>query len=179
MGARRFGCIVMRRATGAAIANTDLGFEPGDVLSVNQRGKSSLVPQAAAVLAADPRIEQVVVTSRNPLFGELPKSPIVEAGRVVPVTYSFVSSEYFTMLGIPIVHGRGFLSEEAHEKSGVAIVSASAAQALWPGEEPVGKTLRLPLGEPQTGVADTVHNMIAVNNGHAPEGLFLTIVGVA
>jgi predicted permease len=163
----------------AAIANADLGFEPGGVLSVNQRGKSSLVRQAAAALAADPRVEQVVVTSRNPLFGELPKSPIVEAGRVVPVTYSFVSPEYFAMLGIPIVHGRGFLSEEAHEKSGVAIVSASAAQALWPGEEPIGKTLRLPLGEPQTGVADTVHNMIAVNNGNAPGGLFLTIVGVA
>jgi predicted permease len=164
---------------GVAIANVDLGLNPGSVLSVNTRGQSSLVPKAAAVLSEDSRIDQVVVTSRNPLFGQLPKSPALEGGRVVPVTYMFVSPEYFSMLGIPIVHGRGFRPEESREQSGVAIVSAKAAQALWPGEEPVGKTLRLEMPEPQTGVADVLlRSLKAIGEGKSG-GLYVTVVGVA
>jgi len=161
---------------GVAIANAELGFKPGSVLSVNVRGKSSLIPKAAAALAMDSRIEQVVVTSRNPLFGQLPKSPVREGTRVVPVSYLFVSPEYFSMLDIPIVHGRGFSPEEASEQSGAAIVSAAAAHALWPGEEPVGKTFRLDLEEP-TGVADVLSRRLKDIDQNA--GAYVTVVGVA
>jgi predicted permease len=164
---------------GSAIANADLGFTPGSVMSINERGQSSLPSRAAAVLATDPRIDQVVVTSRNPLFGQLPKSPVREGTRVVPVSYLFVSPEYFSMLRIPIVHGRGFGAEEAHEQSGVAIISAAGARALWPGEEPVGKTIRLELEEQQTRVADTVHSLRAVGDDKSDGGLYVTVVGVA
>jgi predicted permease len=162
----------------AAIAHADLGFDPGSVISVNVRGKSSLVSPVAEALARDPRIEQVVVTSRNPLFGQLPKSPVREEGKVIPVSYLFVTPGYFPLLGIPIVHGRGFTAGEAHEQAGVAIVSAAAAQALWPGEEPVGKTIRLQLDEPQTWVADTVHSLRRVGDD-VPGGIFVTVIGVA
>ena len=163
---------------GVAIANVDLGFNPGSVLSVNTRGQSSLVPKAAGVLSDDPRIDQVVVTSRNPLFGQLEKIPVLEGGRVVvPVTYLFVSPGYFSMLGIPIIHGRGFRPGESREESGVAIVSAAAAQALWPGEEPVGKTLHLEMPEARTGVADVLtRSLKAVGKSG---GLYVTVVGVA
>ena len=163
----------------AAIANADLGFDPGHVLSVNQRGKSTLIPREVEALGRDPRVEQVVVTSRNPLFGQLPKTPVVEKGRIaVAVTYLFTTPNYFEVLGIPIVHGRGFTPQEADEKAGVAILSASAAQALWPGEEPVGRTIRLQLEEMQTGVADTIHSLRRIDED-IPGGLYVTVVGVA
>jgi len=162
---------------GVAIANADLGFKPGNVLSVNVRGKSSLIPKAAAALVTDSRIEQVVVTSRNPLFGQLPKAPVREGGRVVPVSYLFVSREYFSLLDIPIVHGRGFSVEEAREQSGAVIVSAAAAQALWPNDEPVGKTFRLKIEEPQTGVADVLTRRLQAFDQNA--GAYVTVVGVA
>jgi len=162
----------------AAIGDADLGFEPGRVISVNQRGRSSLISRAAQELANDPRIEQVVVTSRNPLFGQHPMSPVRERGTVIPVSYMFVTVDYFAMLGIPIVHGRGFAPGEAHEQSGVAIVSAAAAAALWPGEEPVGRTVRLQLEEAQTRVADTVHSMRRIGDD-VPGGVYVTVVGVA
>ena len=163
----------------AAIASADLGFEPGTVISINQRGKSDLIPRAAEALGADPRVEQVVITSRNPLFGELPKSPVVENGRAVTaVTYLFTTRDYFAMLGIPIVHGRAFTLQESQEQAGVAIVSASAAQALWPGEEPVGRTLRLQLEETQAGVADRVHSLRRVGED-MPGAIYVTVVGVA
>jgi hypothetical protein len=96
---------------------------------------------------------------------------------VVPVSYSFVSEHYFGMLHIPIVHGRAFRAEEARENSGVAIVSAAAAQALWPGEEPLGRTVRLPIQESQGPQTDTLHR--PVDAGNPPAALLLTVVGVA
>ena len=130
---------------GGAVRTTDLGLNPNGVISVNQRGDNkALTARAVAALASDPDIEQVVVTSRNPLFGQLPKTPIVRDGKaVLGASYMFVSPEYFSMLAIPIVHGRNFRPEEARENSGVAVVSAAAAKALWPGDDPVGKTLRI------------------------------------
>ena len=54
-----------------------------------------------------------------------------------------VSPEYFATLGIPITHGRGFDAGEARAESHVAVISASAAQALWPGGNPLGQTFRM------------------------------------
>jgi hypothetical protein len=94
------------------------------------------------------------------------------------VTYLFTTPNYFEVLGIPIVHGRGFAPQESDEHAAVAIVSASAAQALWPGEEPVGRTLRLQLEETQTGVADHIHTLRRVGED-MPGGVYVTVVGVA
>jgi len=62
---------------------------------------------------------------------------------IVPVSYLFVSPDYFTVLQLPINHGRGFTPDEARAESRVAVISASAAQALWPGADPLGKTVRV------------------------------------
>ena len=165
---------------GVAIDATDLGLEPRGVLSVNQRGDDpALIARAAAALTGDPRIEHVVVTSRNPLFGQLPKSPVRQAGDVVAVSYMFVSPGYFSMLGIPIVHGRGFLLAEAPEESGVAVVSAAGAGKLWPGEDPVGKTLSVQVDPPATGASEAVRFDRPANAGKLPGSIVVTVVGVA
>jgi MacB-like periplasmic core domain/FtsX-like permease family len=150
------------------------------VISVNQRGQNkALTARAVAALTADPRIEQVVVTSRNPLFGQLPKTPIIREGlNVLAASYMFVEPEYFSMLQIPIVRGRGFRPEEAREESGVAIVSAAAAGALWPGEDPLGKTLRIELDPDTTHVAETVKMMRSVGD-NSPGSRIVTVIGVA
>ena len=163
----------------AAIGATDLGLDPRGVLSINQRSDKTVVRRAAAALAADPGTEQVVVTSRNPLFGQLPKAPVRQGDAVFAASYVYVSPEYFSMLRIPIVHGRGFRPEEGRERSGAAIVSAAAARVLWPGEDPVGKTLRLPVEEDQTRVGDTVRSLRSLDGARAPEFMLLTVVGVA
>jgi hypothetical protein len=54
-----------------------------------------------------------------------------------------VSPEYFDTVQIPIVRGREFRPDEALAEARVTIVSAAAAHALWPGEDPVGKTIRV------------------------------------
>jgi hypothetical protein len=66
-----------------------------------------------------------------------------QGNTIVPVSYMFVSPDYFSLLQLPISRGRGFTLDEARAESRVAVISASAAQALWPGADPLGKTVRV------------------------------------
>jgi predicted permease len=63
------------------------------------------------------------------------------------VWYRFVSPEYFSVVDIDIVRGRGFTAAE-QGSSAVAVVSESVARQLWPGLDPLGQALRL---EPDPG----------------------------
>jgi predicted permease len=59
------------------------------------------------------------------------------------VTYQFASPEYFGVLGIDLVHGRGFTQTERSASAAVAVVSESVARQLWPGIDAVGQVLRV------------------------------------
>ena len=63
------------------------------------------------------------------------------------VNCQFVSPEYFGVLGIDLVRGRGFTATERSARAAVAVVSEGAARQLWPGMDAVGQVLRL---EPDT-----------------------------
>jgi predicted permease len=163
---------------GAAIRATDLGMTINGVTSVRQyKNTPELVTRAYDTLTADPRVGDVAVTDRNPLFGELPKTPLRQPTGLVIATQTFVSPNYFAMLGMPIVHGRGFTGEEAAQEAPVAIVSVAGARALWPGEDPLGKTLRVHVSEEQTirQVADTVTMLRRVDDN---SGTLVSVIGV-
>jgi ABC-type antimicrobial peptide transport system permease subunit len=51
-----------------------------------------------------------------------------------------VSPDYFSVIGLPLLLGRGFTDADAIPNSGVAIVSESTARNLWPGADPIGQT---------------------------------------
>jgi putative ABC transport system permease protein len=59
---------------------------------------------------------------------------------------TIVGGEYFRALRIPIRTGRAFDSRDTSDAGGVAIVNESAARRFWPGENPVGRRLRLHVG---------------------------------
>ncbi|MDQ2842562.1 MAG: ABC transporter permease [Acidobacteriota bacterium] len=61
--------------------------------------------------------------------------------RVVPMEYNHVSANYFSLVGIPIVLGRGFSPKDTHDAVGI-VVTESTARKLWPGEVPLGKIVR-------------------------------------
>jgi predicted permease len=138
---------------GAAVGAIDLGFQTHGVMSINVRGEEhQLVSRLAAALASNPRVGEVAVTGGNPLFIRSRAVAAAPSGGAVavPTRYTFVSPEYFSILRIPIVGGRGFRADEDGVASRVAIVSAATARAFWPGETPVGKIVRIerPEGRP-------------------------------
>ena len=131
---------------GMALGDIDLGLRTDGVLSVNDHmPDGALMRRAAAVLAADPRVESVAVAAVNPLFEQSRQTLVTPAGTANAVTmrYTFVSPEYFPILRIPILRGRGFTPDEAAAEGHVAIVSAATARTFWPGEDPIGKTIRI------------------------------------
>lgn len=50
---------------------------------------------------------------------------------------------YFSAIGLPILKGRTFAQDERLERANVVLISRGAAQEFFPGEDPVGKHLRL------------------------------------
>lgn len=56
--------------------------------------------------------------------------------------YTYVGTNYFHTLDIPIVYGRGFHTG-AGTPEPTTVVSETAAQRLWPGQNPIGRTLEM------------------------------------
>jgi hypothetical protein len=81
--------------------------------------------------------------------------------------YTWVQANYFETLGVPMSLGRGFQSEASHPEHFV-ILSESAAQRLWPGQNPIGRSLRL-------GTDDQFHNKDEL----LPDGPTWRVVAVA
>lgn len=130
---------------GAALASTDLGYDPRGVMSINIRQEQhQLVAGLADLLTTDPHIAEIAVTGGNPLFIRSRTIGLsASSAAASPSRYTFVSPEYFSILRIPISQGRAFRPDEARDEARVAIVSAATAQALWPGENAIGRTIRL------------------------------------
>ena len=63
---------------------------------------------------------------------------------------------YFAAIGIPLVRGRIFTTEERLERAHVAIISQAAAQAFFPNEDPIGKHLKSTFGEGDAEVVGVV-----------------------
>jgi hypothetical protein len=64
-----------------------------------------------------------------------------EGGGVL-VDQNFSGGDYFRVMGIDVLRGRVFTTDEAVTPNTSAIVSRSAAARLWPSGDPVGQRLR-------------------------------------
>ena len=168
---------------GDVLRNTEIGFDTHPLTSIRSTGtgsRSNLVSQAYDVFRAGALTAGVSVTSANPLTGELPMSPVRKSrgDRITPMTYMYVSPDYFATLQIPIAAGRSFQPDEARTEAKVAIISASAAQALWPGADPLGRTFRFWMA-PEDRPDVMTHDRLVSSAQVDVEGDEVVVVGVA
>jgi macrolide transport system ATP-binding/permease protein len=56
--------------------------------------------------------------------------------------YNSVSPSFFSLLGIPIVRGRGFTEAEGQRGAPLVVISEATAKHFWPNQEPLGKVFR-------------------------------------
>jgi predicted permease len=133
---------VLLRASGQ-MAERDPGIRTAGVMVValNQ----SVGGTTVAALRTQPWSEKVAVAWRAPLTG--PLRGISAAGAEgAPWTragYNFVSPDYFDVLRIPILRGRNFTAAEASGEGAVTVVSEATAKLFWPGQNPLGQTVRM------------------------------------
>jgi predicted permease len=82
----------------------------------------------------------------QPPFTSWPLLHVAPYGSQVPLRSlpsNIVSPGYFDVVGSRIVAGRGFITADSASNAPVAVVTALAARALWPGQVATGQTLRI------------------------------------
>jgi putative ABC transport system permease protein len=95
--------------------------------------QAASLPGVSAVAAAD------VLPLGGVRYGATLRS---EGDRSSSASLAQVSPTYFETLGLPILRGRTFTAAESAAGAPVAVVSASAARALWPATDPLGQVVR-------------------------------------
>ncbi len=63
-----------------------------------------------------------------------------ESGTLLNYTWS--AGDYFQAMGIHVVRGRPFTTDETTSVPGSVVISQSAANLLWPGQDPIGRRLK-------------------------------------
>ncbi|HEX8724221.1 MAG TPA: ABC transporter permease [Gemmatimonadaceae bacterium] len=70
-----------------------------------------------------------------------------------------VGPDYFATMGLPVLRGRAFTSDDRAGAARVIMVSRSAAAYYWPDEDPIGKRLAMGTnGEHMATVVGVVHD---------------------
>jgi predicted permease len=122
-----------------AASAVDPGIRTADVLTMDIAHEDARAALVGAI-RTEPLVAEVAASWPNDIAG---RPAFADAGRGrQAVTYEFASPEYFDVLDIPVVKGRGFLPSE-RASSAVALVSERVAGRLWPHAEAVGQVLRL------------------------------------
>jgi predicted permease len=122
-------------------ARLDPGIRTSDTIALGRFDESA---RAAILdlLRREPSIAAVAASWPDALGS--PRRALTEsAGSRFAVGYKFVSPEFFDVLGIGLVDGRGFTADERRSSSPVAVVSQTLARELWPGRTALGEVLRL------------------------------------
>ena len=100
-------------------------------------------------LAAIPGVQSVGVVSRLPLLGSNLGAWLFVEGKYLPgepgydVEYRVASPNYFETMGIPLRAGRLFDEHDDANPSAGMLINETAARKFWPGEDPIGKRVKL------------------------------------
>ncbi|MCZ6918764.1 MAG: ABC transporter permease [Gemmatimonadetes bacterium] len=70
--------------------------------------------------------------------------PLAPGQRAPQLRYNAVTPDFFRTLGMPIVRGRGFTDADRADGGLVVVVNQRLAEQVWPGEDPIGKSLYNP-----------------------------------
>jgi predicted permease len=131
------------------VVSLALQFPEGQKYSVDRQ--ITLVRELRTRLAALPGV--AAITSARAPDGEGLRTAVVSLNGEKPspqntraiLYYTYVQPNYFQTLGIPLLFGRGFQTQAGQPATSV-ILSESAAELLWPRQNPIGHHVRLAPG---------------------------------
>ena len=149
---------LLLRALGRA-QTTDPGFDTKHVLALSLDLRLHHYDTSAAVaferrvadrLLSVPGVKAVSLAATVPLGTDFMGTGIVIEGHEpkpgapgLGASQNVVSPNFFETLGIPILRGRGFHDADWNTGPDVAIINETMARRFWPGQEAIGKRLRV------------------------------------
>lgn len=170
------GAVLFVRSLEAA-RSARLGYEPDRIVMVNQTLRGPALPPESRIALrkrlmeaarAHPAVEAVTWRLGTPLGTTLRlnfSTDTVESAATLGLFSAQQSTpEYFRVMGTRITRGRAFSDEDTAGAPRVALISESAAGALWPGEDPLGKCMRF--GRPPapcTAVVGVAEDIVSEN----------------
>jgi putative ABC transport system permease protein len=140
--------------------NGPQGYNPDGLLTMRLVLPDRTYPDAAArrqfvaraldAVAAVPGVADTAIVNNAPAAGsnatrtiEIDGHPAPDPKNLPDVDYRAATPDYFTVMQMPILRGRAFTSADREDAAPVAIVTESLANKYWPGEDPIGRRLRL------------------------------------
>jgi predicted permease len=144
----------------ASLRRVDLGFDPAGVLTMPLSPPVSVVaPDGEAIafyrdleerIAALPGVAAVGSALRIPLADGHDNYSIQVEGREVATIgespapgMEWATPGYFQAMRIPLLRGRYFTAADDASAPLVAVIGEETARELWPGEDALGKRLRM------------------------------------
>jgi predicted permease len=101
-----------------------------------------------------PAVRSAALTATVPFSNNQPSREVIPEGyqatkgqESVTLFYDVVDEHYFDTMKVGIVSGRAFTADDKADSTPVAIVNQEFAARFWPGQEPLGKRIRLDNGK--------------------------------
>jgi predicted permease len=143
-------------ASFARVGQVDRGFNSSNVLTAevslplarykNDEDRRRFYGDLMTRVEARPGVSAAGVISVLPLGAQLWTDVVTAEGDARPIAekpivpYRSISPDYFRAMGIPIERGRSIEDRDAPQKT--AVISKTAAEKIWPGQDPIGKRFR-------------------------------------
>jgi len=162
-----------------ALRDVPLGFDSMQLLAFDSGASEQRYPQLerqrryvedlVSRVQALPGVESAAAVTLRPLWGStvgmdwpftIEGQSEKDAERNPLLNFETVTPDYFRTMGIPLTRGRAFDAHDRDGQPGVAIVSDALARRYWPGQDPIGKRLKIPL--PPTAYHDVWLTVVAV-----------------
>jgi putative ABC transport system permease protein len=103
-------------------------------------------------------------TNSNQAYVAEGAAPVKGNGLALASPFTVIG-DYFRAMGIPLLRGRLFTEADNEKSQLVAIVNHKLAQDSWPGQDPIGKRLRVGTREMQTPWLTVVGEVADVKQG--------------
>jgi predicted permease len=143
-----------------ALSHVNPGFRSEHVVTARITPNESFCSDVGRCLAfyrsllektqAVPGIRGAALVNTLPLGGRVAKRSVeiehftTGAGEPSPLFWmDAVTADYFRVMDIAVLSGRGFSESEMSGAPPVAMVSAETARRFWPGRDPIGEHIRL------------------------------------
>lgn len=153
--------VVLLAASGMALKSfyqlnqLELGFEPENIYTFSlapraegNRQRAEFFNRVTERLASRGEFEAVGAVQSLPLKSQGWSSMVEAEGGAIEgqasVFWRTVTGHYFQAMGIELVRGR-LLGEEDRSGALTCVVSQSFARRYWPGEDPLGRRVTMPL----------------------------------
>ncbi len=154
--------LLMLTSAGAArkgflrLVNADLGYNPQNTMSLpipvhdgtypTWKERSEYFERLRATIAAMPQVVSAGISTNATPPANGGDTTIEVKGSSTPekpiVRSNFVSPEYFSVLRIPLVHGRLWTPDEMRRGAAFAVVNQSMAKQIWPNGDVIGRQFK-------------------------------------